>query len=281
VASAVTTTELGYVSGVTSAIQTQLGALSSSITGLSSVYQPLDSDLTALAALTTASYGRDFNTLANNAALATKIAALVPTWTGLHTFGANVAITEPASGNSLEIAAKAGQAGILLTAHSGSNAVVGLVAAGGGYQWDCRSDNSGNFTIRNATLSNVIAFQCDTTANPITSVNDNGTMREVGYRFLPYRDLTTTGSAAQTDNGEGIFLSGASFTLTLGALTDTTIITLFNVTATRTIAPGSGTLNWMNGSGTVGTGNRTLAVAAVATVFRAAGNWYIFGTGIS
>jgi hypothetical protein len=113
------------------------------------------------------------------------------------------------------------------------------------------------------------------------SVNDNGTMREVGYRFLPYRDLTTTGSAAQADNGEGIFLSGASFTLTLGALTDTTIITLFNVTATRTIAPGSGTLNWMNGSGTVGTGNRTLAVAAVATVFRAAGNWYIFGTGIS
>lgn len=70
-----TTAELNHVDGVTSSIQTQLDAK-----------QPLDSDLTAIAALTTTSYGRGFLNLADNAALATKVAAMAPTWSGRHKF---------------------------------------------------------------------------------------------------------------------------------------------------------------------------------------------------
>jgi hypothetical protein len=54
----VTTAEVNYLSGVTSSIQTQLDAR-----------QPLDSDLSAIAALTTTSFGRGLLTLANGAAL--------------------------------------------------------------------------------------------------------------------------------------------------------------------------------------------------------------------
>lgn len=43
--------------------------VSAAISALSSVYQPLDSDLTAIAALSTTSFGRDLLTLANAAAL--------------------------------------------------------------------------------------------------------------------------------------------------------------------------------------------------------------------
>lgn len=60
--------------------------LAAAISALSSVYQPLDADLTAIAALTTTTYGRGFLNLADNAALATKIAAIAPLWTGNHRF---------------------------------------------------------------------------------------------------------------------------------------------------------------------------------------------------
>lgn len=49
------------------------------IPGLSGVYQPLDADLTAIAALGTTSYGRSFLTLADAAAARTLIAAVIGT----------------------------------------------------------------------------------------------------------------------------------------------------------------------------------------------------------
>lgn len=55
-------TELNYVDGVTSAIQTQIDGK-----------QPLDSDLTSIAALTTTSYGRGLLTLSNATALAAEV----------------------------------------------------------------------------------------------------------------------------------------------------------------------------------------------------------------
>jgi hypothetical protein len=76
---AVTAEKLNFTGGLTSDAQAQLDAMDAA-------KQPLDSDLSAIATLTTAAYGRDFLTLADNAALATKIAALVPTWTGAHVF---------------------------------------------------------------------------------------------------------------------------------------------------------------------------------------------------
>lgn len=61
------------------------GALS-----LATLYQPLDSDLTAIAALTTAAYGRNLLTLANQAALVAAVGA-IPISTGVSGLGTGVA----------------------------------------------------------------------------------------------------------------------------------------------------------------------------------------------
>lgn len=124
------------------------------------------------------------------------------------------------------------------------------------------------------------AKYADTTANFTGTLQYGGV--EVGYRGLPRRSVSTTDTATQDDNGKGLLLTGATFTQTLGALADTTTFTLFgNDTASKTIAPGSGSLYWFNGSGTTSTGNRTLAIGGVATVTRIGTDWYIWGTGIS
>lgn len=65
-------------SEVTSAVGAEAtaraNAITSAISGLSTVYQPLDSDLTAIAALSTTSYGRAFLALADAAAARTALA---------------------------------------------------------------------------------------------------------------------------------------------------------------------------------------------------------------
>ena len=117
--------------------------------------------------------------------------------------------------------------------------------------------------------------------------NFTGTLQyggiEVGYRGFPNRSVLSAESAVQSDNGRGVILSGSSFTFSLGGLSAATMLTILNNdTASKTISASSGTLYWFNGSGTVATGNRTIAVAGVATAFRTgAGDRYIWGTGIS
>lgn len=67
---------LGSNTTLTTPVASGTLALTSDISALSSVYQPLDSDLTAVAALTTTSYGRSFLELADAAAART-LAGLV------------------------------------------------------------------------------------------------------------------------------------------------------------------------------------------------------------
>lgn len=69
------------------------------VSALSGVYQPLDSDLTAIAALTTYPFGRGFLVTANVADVAVKLAAMAPTWTGVHVFNNRVTVTTTRHGN--------------------------------------------------------------------------------------------------------------------------------------------------------------------------------------
>jgi hypothetical protein len=278
-----TSTELGYVDGVTSAIQTQLDA-KLGVSAAAAAYQPLDSDLTALAALTTASYGLDFNTLANDAALATKIAALVPTWTGLHTFNGKVVVGEPASGDAVTISAKAATYGLVINAHAGSNAAIALVGTSGGYQWNVGSLTGGTFVISNATISATgISISAD--SNPITSVNNAGTMREVGYRHVP---LNAQGGSSYTlvtdDNAKTVYFNGAvTATLTLPAMALGHCTVIINDTGNAlTLSQSGSSIYWYTGATRTGPANRTLAYGGTCTVYYfGTSNIAVYGSGLS
>ena len=106
---------------------------------------------------------------------------------------------------------------------------------------------------------------------------------EVGYRGLPLsRAIAVTGALVQTDNGKKVTLSGSTFTLSGAALTAGTTVLIMNLAnSSKTLAPGSGTLNWLNGSGSITAGNRTLAIGGVATMHFDGTNWYVWGTGLT
>jgi len=123
----VTAEKLNFTAGLTSDAQTQLDARQPLDTDLSAIAaltttshgrafltladaaasrahigaQADDADLTAIAALTTTTYGRDFLALADNAALATKIAAMAQVWTGTHSFRGVAELGVSVSGASL------------------------------------------------------------------------------------------------------------------------------------------------------------------------------------
>jgi hypothetical protein len=89
------------------------------------------------------------------------------------------------------------------------------------------------------------------------------------------------------DNGFGVVCGGAgSYTFTIDSDFAATgnIMTLINdssgdITIAESLA---GNLFWMNGSGTIGTGSRTLAIGGVATIMMASANSpYVWGVGLS
>jgi hypothetical protein len=150
-----------------------------------------------------------------------------------------------------------------------------------------RTNNADRVTI--AAAGNVtIAAPSSGTALAVASVGGTGVAItsdgiEVGYRTLPNQDQAGNYTLAATDSGKMVSYSGSGgHTFTGYAAADDTLISVMNVgTGNVTIAPGSGTLQWANGSGTFGTGNRTLAVASVATMKRRGSNWVIWGVGLS
>jgi hypothetical protein len=109
-----------------------------------------------------------------------------------------------------------------------------------------------------------------------TRVNDGATLLEVGQRGL---NLISSESGSFTldanDNGMVIQYTGSGgHTATGYAASNGVGITLANVgTGNLTIAPGSGTLTWIN-SGSLTVGNHTLPAGTTAYINRQGGNWY-------
>jgi hypothetical protein len=109
-----------------------------------------------------------------------------------------------------------------------------------------------------------------------TRVNDGATLLQVGQRGL---NLISSEAGSFTldanDNGMVIQYTGAGgHTATGYAASNGVGITIANIgTGTLTIAPGSGTLTWIDG-GSLTVGNHTLAIGAVAYLNRQGGNWY-------
>lgn len=127
------------------------------------------------------------------------------------------------------------------------------------------------------------AKYADATANFTGTLQYGGI--EVGYRgFRQSREITGSDSTSGTD-AAGIVYYTSTGGHTFTADTDPSInslVTLLNVGSGNLTIAGSGSLQWYNGSGSVLTGSRTLAVGGIATLWQfTSGAWKVWGTGIS
>jgi hypothetical protein len=139
-----------------------------------------------------------------------------------------------------------------------------------------------------STITNWL--QVDRTGTTVDTINfPNGTLQyasnEVGYRDLIRNNQSGNYTAVATDRGRCITYSGTgghTFTFD-NSLATHSIITVINFgSGNVTIAGSSTTIDWLNGSGTLTTGSRTLAVGGVATVWKStAGFWEVWGVGLS
>ncbi len=226
--------------------------------------------------------------------------SIAPTWTGSHTFtnaGAGI-LYQHDTGSILmrNTAATAVQQFGTVLAVTGSGSVTDAAIRWFGTNLSIIGTSSRLFL---NVAASALTFG-NTTDNPAYSFTGTGTgafggeltftvgsSRAVGYRGMPSRTITTSDSTAALDNGRSILFTGAgSQTFTVdsdfGAAENICVI-LNGGTGSLSIAESlSGTMTWLNGSGTLSTGTRTLAIGGIATVWMVdATNAYVWGQGLS
>lgn len=108
---------------------------------------------------------------------------------------------------------------------------------------------------------------------------------EVGFRgFGNRRNVSAVGNTIAADAGGLVVFTASGFLFTLDTdVPGDSIVTLINA-GSGSVTISATALEWYNGTGTIGTGTRTLANAGVCTVWRTsavAANFAIWGTGLS
>lgn len=129
----------------------------------------------------------------------------------------------------------------------------------------------------------------DRTAGTVDTVNfPNGTLQyggiEVGYRgFRQRRNITGNDNTAATDAGGILVYTSSGHTLTFDSdPAQESLITVVNAGSGNLTIAASGSLSWFNGSGTIGSGSRTLAVAGAVSLWHSgSGAWNMWGTGVT
>lgn len=222
--------------------------------------------------------------------------AIAPTWTATHTF-------TPASGRAITANGVATEYTAVFRGNStagqsfGASVRAGTNASDIAFNVQNQAATRDYFSVRGdgrVTFGN-------TTDNPTYEFNGtgattfggnviftiSGTAYSAGYRGLPSRTITTSDSTAATDNGRTVLFTGAgsqTFTVDSDFGTAGNVMVLLNGgTGSLAVAESlSGTMTWLNGSGTLSTGARTLAIGGAATIWMVdANNAYIWGTGLS
>jgi hypothetical protein len=87
-------------------------------------------------------------------------------------------------------------------------------------------------------------------------------------------------SIAAGDIGNHVSITSAG-TVTLPNLADGFACQIGAIGGQLTLTSSSGTLSWLNGSGSIPTGNRTILIGGEITVHRVSSNWRVFGGGIT
>lgn len=231
--------------------------------------------------------------------------SIAPTWSAVHKFtggagggtGTSIGIERAGPGHYLkdtgaavdnrvwEIGAGLSateQFAIRVVNDANSLATVALAIDRTGTTVDSIALSATTVTVNGVSVRNAALFTSGVLNDALTVGTIPATAQSVGYRGAPSSTKTANYNPVQNDNGNVIYYSSAgALTASLGALTDSTIITLVVVGAgTLGISASSGTLTWYSGAGT-STGARTLAAGGVATVHRNGSNWSIWGTGLS
>jgi len=148
-------------------------------------------------------------------------------------------------------------------------------------------------TIRNdANTVETIVLQVARTGTTVDTINfPNGTLQyggvEVGYKGFVQNAENSSFNITNTYAGVITYYTSSGHTATIQStflnLTGGTTTIANHGSGNLTIATASGTLQWLNGTGAVSTGSRTLAVGGVCTITsrNSTGNPYIWGTGLS
>ncbi len=243
--------------------------------------------------------------------------SIVPTWTGAHTFSAtapgvtiNTSTVGKATTRFQSNGATVGYVGLSGFWEGDSSTDLSLIAESGS---SLRFYTDGSATER-VTISGTVftctlphrgpdgsaatpaySFSGDTNTGVYTpsAASDDvwmslgGTGYPIGYRGMPSRSISSSDSTAATDNGRSILFTGAgsqTFTIDSDFGTASNILVILNGgTGALSVAESlSGTMTWLNGSGTLSTGTRTLAIGGILTVWMLdANNAYCWGTGVT
>lgn len=171
----------------------------------------------------------------------------------------------------------------------------GVTANNSVWQIDAEGEAFRFFTSDDAGGASVIWLQADRTGTAIDTVNflNIGQLQsggiEIGYKgFAQNAENNNWSITNGANNGITYYVGAGGHTGTVQAsftaVANGPVATIVNHGAgTITIATASGTLQWLNGSGAVSTGSRTLAIGGVCTITvrNSTGNPYIWGTGLT
>ena len=143
-----------------------------------------------------------------------------------------------------------------------------------GIQLYVGSDSLVKLQVNNAAISNSRAQLADAT----------GTLRPIGYNVMPRLDVTGSSTLTQNDCGSMKLSTGvANVTVPASVFGAGEVVTFAALSGAITLTQGAGfTLYWMNGSGTLVSGNRTVALTGMASIwFSNSTSGILWGTGIS
>jgi hypothetical protein len=242
--------------------------------------------------------------------------AIIPTWTGQHVFSATNSsgqffINGSTQANSgIRLRTSGTDYGFLGSSEFTTGGAADGIGLGGVNLLKLNTGAAGittRVTISNTSVTSTLPFlgQTGSAGAPTYSFTGTtntgvylgatsdvwmslgGTGYPVGYRGMPSRTITTSDSTAATDNGRSILFTGAgsqTFTVDSDFGTASNMCVILNGgTGSLAIAESlSGTMTWLNGSGSLSTGSRTLAIGGIATIWMVdANNAYIWGTGVT
>lgn len=239
IASATTATELGYVHGVTSAIQTQLDSKQATITGGATTIA--SSDLATSKALISNGSGKVAVSAVTSTELGYLSGVTTPTGSGALVLATSPALVTPALG----IATATSLNGLTITSTTGTLTLVNgsTLATAGAYSTTLTATADTDVTLPTtgtlATLAGSETFTNKTLTSP--KVNENVALTSTATK-LNY--LTSAGGTTGTTSTNIVFSTSPTLvTPTLGVATATSInkvaVTAPSSSATLTLADGS------------------------------------------